>query len=121
MCLHRHKINRLRRSEIVFTKEFKIILRLKSQFGLSGLVFTKLDIKIANDAREDATTLSITILSTKGLFATFSITTFSTMIFGITMLYHYAECRILITIMLNVIMLSVSMLNVVAPSVVISE
>ncbi len=44
-------------------------------------------------------------LSIKGLFATFSI----------TMLCHYAESRILFTIMLNVVMLNVVMLSVVAP------
>ncbi len=34
------------------------------------------------------------------------------------MLFYYAECRILLTIMLNVIMLSVVMLNVIILSVV---
>jgi hypothetical protein len=40
-------------------------------------------------------TLSMTTLSIKGLFATFCITTFSIMSLSITMLYHYAECCIL--------------------------
>jgi hypothetical protein len=50
-------------------------------------------------------------LSLKGSFATFSI-----MALSITTLCHYAERRIIIIIMLNVIMLIAIMLNVVALS-----
>jgi hypothetical protein len=58
-----------------------------------------------------ATTHSITTLSIKGLFATFSIMTLS-----MTMRCHYVECRILFTFMLNVVMVNVVMLSVIAPS-----
>jgi hypothetical protein len=40
------------------------------------------------------------------------------MTLSITRLFHYVECRILFTTMLNVIMLSVVMLNVIMLSVV---
>jgi hypothetical protein len=40
------------------------------------------------------------------------------MALSITMLCHYAECRILFIIMQNVIMLSVTMLNIVMLSVI---
>jgi hypothetical protein len=65
--------------------------------------------------KHGATALSIATLSIKGLFATFSITAFGIMTISITMLCHYAECRILFTIMLSVDTLSVVILSVVSP------
>ncbi len=81
--------------------------------------------KIHSNWELDATTLSITAFSIKGLFGTFSMPTLS-----IKTLCHYAECRYpecsiyvllcqmslcLSIVMLNVIMLSVVMLSFAVP------
>jgi hypothetical protein len=68
--------------------------------------------------KNGGTTLSITTISIKGLFETFSI-----MALSITMLCHHAECHyaqwhILFTFMLNVVMLIVVMLSVIMLRVV---
>jgi hypothetical protein len=57
-------------------------------------------------------TFSITTLSIKALFVTFSIMTFSVTILSITTLYHYDQCcyaefHVLFVVTLNVIILSV--------------
>ncbi len=65
-----------------------------------------------------ATTISIKTL----IVTTFSITTISIKGFHVTLsiiiLCHYAECRVLFTIMMNAVMLSVVMLSVVMLSIV---
>jgi len=77
----------------------------------SGIVSTELNFKLESHVLgilNGATTFSITTLSINGLFVTLSITI-------VYIQCHFAECRDLFIVTLNVITLSYVMLNVVSP------
>jgi hypothetical protein len=86
--------------------------------SITTLSITTLSITTLSITTLSITTLCITTLSIKDLYVKLSIgDRIKTL--GITTFCHYAECRVLFIIKLNVIMLNVIMLNVSMLSVVI--